>query len=128
MIYLVLLAVNVLLLFFIRSEKKYAWICISIWLLLIISFIYWMIASSHVEKIYWSGEEMLKTMNGFKRFNHRFFHCISFQTLLTLIFQIVGYKKTRFPNFYKWTYFIFLALLILNSILEVMLTIVPNGL
>lgn len=126
MIYLLLLAFNILLLFFIRSQKKYAWVCIAIWLLLIISFVCWRSATNDFARSYWSGEEMVKTMSDFKKFNFTFIHCISFQTLLTFIFQIVGYKKTTLPHLYKWTYFIFLGLLILNSVLEVMLAIVPS--
>jgi hypothetical protein len=123
MIYLLVLAVNILLLFFLRSEKKYWLVPISIWILMFSFFIvclksfFWQF-QNNPEGAY-ADQDRLSTF--FVEHSTTFIYCIVLQTFLTFIVQIIGYKMTTTKTIYKWTGVIFLLLLILIGMIELIL-------
>lgn len=65
--------------------------------------------------------------NEIKRAALNFIRLLGFQTLLTLIIQIVGYYKTKRTNLFWWTQTAFILLTIAYLILELLLAITPSG-
>ena len=111
MVYFALLTANILLLYFIRSDNKYWFLSISLWALLLLSFILWRAHSDNqirtLETKYWKTAEnkefgKFDAWNQLKasekqaqKFNVVFLYCIALQTLITFICQIVGQRRTK---------------------------------
>jgi hypothetical protein len=139
---LILLAVNLSAIFLVRSEKKFL-ISILFWAILFVSFIvlhhinYVSIqrlerqyANSMVGKNYgdfqlWQNleHERSRTLQS----NRDWSRLLGIQTILTFIFQIVAYRKTRNKNAFWWTRTGFGLLTFIYFILELFAAIVPTG-
>jgi hypothetical protein len=150
MIYVLILSLNILLLLIYRADNRYWLVTIPIWTLLFISFIIWRTNNdkqiSRLNTAYWQSadENKIKDSENFrgdnniwknledskayvKEYNSIFLNSIFFQTILTFITQLVGYKTTRTKKTYKWTSITFGIVLTLNVWLEIMMGIVPTG-
>jgi|GEM_PF-4669309 len=142
MVYFIIVTLNILLLYFIRSDKKYWFLPIPLWTLLLLSFISWRAQSDNQirtdEAKYWKTAEnkdfgdsevwnkLKATEKHAQKFNMVFLYCITLQTLITFICQIVGQRQTK-QKIYKWTKPIFGVLFILAFLLIAMIGIVPTG-
>ena len=152
MTYFVLLTLNILFIYFIKSDTKYWLLSIPLWCLLIGIFLIWRnITDTNIKRLdtaYWKSaddnkikdstnsrgdENIYKRLEDskayFTKYNFTFFNSIFFQTILTFIIQLIGYKKTSSSSktTYKWTSIIFGLLLLVNLFLEVLIAIVPTG-
>lgn len=129
---------NILLVYFLRTEKKYWFISISIWTMLIASIILWrQVNETKIDKLdhaYWksaeiniSGDnkiykELIEAKSYFEKYNLKFIHAIFVQTILTFAFQIVGFKRTSLKRTYQWTAIIFCFLTLFILFLEISLS------
>ncbi len=150
MIYFSAILLNFLVLYFFKSDSKYWLVSTIIWTLLILVFIVWRMTTdaqiSHLDSSYWESAEYLKKINPenwrgdekifieleqkkmqVKKINLILLKLIFLQTFLTFISQLIGYEKTKLKSTYKLSSIIFGILLILNFILFLLISIVPNG-
>ncbi|PVD51807.1 hypothetical protein DC498_12180 [Terrimonas sp.] len=150
MTYFILLTLNILIVYFVKSDHKYWLLSIPLWTLLIGTFLlwrnindtkilrldtaYWESANDNKIKdsTNWRGDEtiykQLENKKAYvKKYNFIFLNSIFFQTLLTFIFQIIGYKKTIIKTTYRRTSIIFGIALLINLILELLMSVVPTG-
>jgi Na+/proline symporter len=132
------LTINILFVYFIKSEKKYWLLSIPLWALVFSSFILWRTNSDkHIQAMeteYWNEKkednakwdslELAKKKA--QKINMIFIYFIGLQTLITFICQIVGQRQTE-QKIYKWTKPIFGVLFIFIFLLIVMMGIVPAG-
>jgi hypothetical protein len=107
-VYLLILTLNILFVYFIKSDNKYWLLSIPFWILLFSTFIYWRTNSDReiqtLETQYWStldklnididiekADEIdqLKKQTGVV--NRTFIYAIGLQTLLNFTFQIIGH-------------------------------------
>ncbi len=142
MLYLALLTVNILFIYFVKSDKKYWLLSIPLWVILISGFILWrtnsdrQIQNSEIEydKTFQGKEygdnaiwnklsEQKKTA---QKLNMTFVHLIGLQTFVTFIFQIFGHRETK-QKTYKWTKVIFGVLFALVFLIIAMMGVVPTG-
>lgn len=147
---LILFTFNILLLFIIRTEKKYWLSTIPIWILLILSFIIWRNIydgkTKELDKAYWKSAEEKKMEDSenwrgdeniwknleaskayVKKYNAEFLNSIFLQTILTFTAQLIGYKKTSAKKTYRWTVYLYGVILSLNLFLELLMKIIPTG-
>jgi hypothetical protein len=80
----------------------------------------------------WRGDESIyKSLEDskayVKKYNFTFLNSIFFQTILTFITQLIGYRKTSTKATYKWTSIAFGIVLLINLCLELLMSIVPTG-
>lgn len=150
MTYFILPALNIFIVYFIKSDHKYWLLSIPLWTLLIGTFLLWRnINDSKIKRLdtaywksandnkikdqaSWRGDENIYKQSEekkayVKKYNVIFLNAIFFQTILTFIFQVIGYRKTSFKTGYRWTSFIFGIALLINLILELLISIVPTG-
>ena len=143
MIYILILTINILLLYFIDTDKKYFLVTIPLWTILIVTLIYWRSYNDNkidrIETSYWKSaenkirgedklwEQLNKSKSIVQKDNMTFLQCILLQTILTFIFQVVGYRSTANKKVYKWTSIIFGILTLINLLLQLMIGIVPTG-
>jgi ABC-type transport system involved in multi-copper enzyme maturation permease subunit len=143
MTYILILTLNILLVFFLRTETKYWLITITIWTLLIFSFIIWRQINDakidQIDRAYWESaesksrgddkiyEDLNEAKNYVQRNNMTFIHAIFLQSILTFSYQIVGFKRTSLKKTYTWTTVIFCILTTLILLLEFLLSSVPTG-
>ena len=143
MIYFALLVMNILFVYFFKSDNKYWLLSIPLWTVLILSFILWRINSdSHIqalEKEYWKNTENKEYGDSNKwgnlqqaeregqKLNMMFIYCITLQTFVTFAFQITGGMRTKL-EMYRYTRLIFGILFSLVILVIVMMGIVPSGL
>lgn len=150
MTYFILLTLNILFVYFLKSDKKYWQLSIPFWCLLVGTFLvwrnindtkitrldtaYWKSANDNKIKdsTNWRGDEgiyeNLEDSKAYvKKYNVTFLNSIFIQTILTFISQLIGYKKTSSKTTYKWTSIIFGIVLIINLCLEVLMAVVPTG-
>ena len=140
MIFLLLLATNILLTFLIKTGNRYWLVSVPLTLLLIIGFIGWRIAKDNKikqqEANYWNSagtknygdhgewiklDEMIKEG---RKLNATFIDLVVLQAFLTCIFQIIGRMKTT-VRIYKWTSWTFTIFFIVMLLLRTMMSIVP---
>ena len=150
MTYFILLILNSLFVYLAKSDNKYWLLSIPLWCLLIGAFLiwrnindtnitrldtaYWKSADNNKMKdsTNWRGDESIyKNLEDNKtyvrKYNFTLLNSIFFQTFLTFITQLIGYRKTSSKTTYKWTSIIFGIILLLNLCLEVLMAIVPTG-
>ncbi len=80
----------------------------------------------------WRGDEiiyndLITTKTYVKKHNVIFLNTIFLQTILTFIFQLIGFKRTSLKTMYKGTSIVFGIMLIINLWLAVLMEIVPTG-
>jgi hypothetical protein len=149
-IYFILLTLNILFVYFIKSDHKYWSLSIPLWCLLIGTFLlwrnindtkikqldtaYWKSADENKirDSTNWRGDETIyKQLEDKKsyvnKYNFSFLNSIFVETILTFIFQVIGYKNTSIKKTYKWTSTIFGIALLINLILELLISVVPTG-
>lgn len=142
MLYLVLFTINILFIYSLKSDKKYWLLSIPLWIILISGFIFWRTNSDRQIKnlaIEYDRTFQGKEYGNFaiwhkvgqqkkaaQKLNMAFVHLIGLQTLMTFIFQIIGYSQTR-QRKYKWTKIIFGILFALTFLIMVMMEFVPFG-
>ena len=149
MTFILILAINIILLVLVRTDRRYWLVSIPLWTIVISSFVLW--RNFHDKKIdqieteYWKSADANKKLNPdnssgdrivwkelesskdyVQKFNMIFLHSVFLQTILTFISQIIGYKKTNLKKTYKWTSIIFGVLTLLSLFLELMIAIVPT--
>lgn len=137
MIFILILILNILFLFFIKSQKKYWQIPILIWSVLILTFIGWRTYSDtnyhKLENSYWKKTSIIEfnKLNEIKDSiitnNMLFLNIIGFQTFITFVFQNIGFYKTDEKKTYKWTALIFAILTLTSTILLILIGIVPSS-
>ena len=142
MIYLVLLTINILFVYFIKSDKKYWLLSIPLWTLIFSGFILWRTNSDrHIKALeaeYWKTAEnkeygdfnkrdnLEQTEKRAQQLNMTFIYCIGLQTLITFVCQIAGQMRTR-QKIYLWTKLIFGVLFAAVFLLIAMMGIIPSG-
>jgi hypothetical protein len=143
MIYFALLVMNILFVYFFKSDNKYWLLSIPLWTLLILSFILWRINSDHhiqaLEKEYWKNAENKEYGDSNKwghlqqaeregqKLNMTFIYCITLQTFVTFALQMAGRMRTK-QEIYRYTRLIFGILFSLVILVIAMMGIVPSGL
>lgn len=150
MIFILILIINVVLLFMLRSDKRYWFVTIPIWTVLLSFFIIWRIhydkEISRLDTAYWKSADENKfkdndNWHGYDKFwkeledskavvkkhNATFLDSIFLQTILTFIAQVIGYRVTTAKKTYKWTAIIFGILFLINLCLKISMSIVPTG-
>ena len=142
MIYFTLLLINILFLYFFKTDNKYWLLSLPLWTLLISSFIFWRINSDRhyqaLEKEYWKTAEN-KEYGDFNKWwnlqlgekkaqhlNQVLIYCIALQTFITFICQMAGGMRTN-QEIYRHTRFIFGILFVLVILVLVLLRIIPSG-
>jgi hypothetical protein len=148
--YFILLILNILFVYFLKSDKKYWLLSIPLWCLLVGAFLVWRNISdskvTRLDRAYWKSaedskikdttnwrgdESIYKTLEDskayIKQYNFTFLNSIFIQTILTFIAQRIGYVKTASKKTYKWTSIIFGIILLINLCLEILIAIVPTG-
>ena len=141
MTFIILLTVNILFIYFIKSDKKYWLLSIPLWTILISGFIFWRISNDrqikNLEKEYWKTTEnrgwgdydkrtkLEEAKKHVQKFNMTFVYLIGLQTLITFILQIVGQRRTT-QKTYRWTKIIFGILFFFIFLLIAMMGIVPS--
>lgn len=149
-IYFILLTLNILFVYFIKTDHKYWLLSIPLWCLLIGAFLLWRNINdaqiTRLDTAYWksAGDNRIKDSTNWhgdetiyrqledkkghiKKYNFSFLKSIFLQTALTFIFQVIGYKKTSTKTIYKRTSIVFGIALFLNLILELLISVVPIG-
>ena len=142
MSYLVLLAINIFFIYFLKSEKKYWLLSIPLWIILISGFIIWRTNNDRqIEKLEiqydktFQGKEygdfsmwdkIAHQKKAAQKLNMTFVYLIGLQTFITFIFQIIGHSQTR-QRTYKWTKIVFGVLFALTFIIIAMMGVVPSG-
>jgi len=140
-IYFTLIIVNILFIYFIKSDNKYWLLSIPLSIALTSGFFGWRIISDNeiykLNKEYWKTTEktgigdynklkyLQKTQEHARKNNTVLIYLIGLQTFITFFFQVAGRKLTK-QNPYKWTSRIFGILFILIFILIVLMGIVPS--
>ena len=143
MAYIGLLIISIFLLLVLRTDMRFCLATIPLWIILLFSFFIW---QQHydskiniLDAAYWKSAEnqirgddkIYSDLNETKKYvlqyNLTFIHLISFQTLLTFLFQILGYRLATMKNIYIWTSGLFGVILLLNLILIIMISVVPTG-
>lgn len=150
MIYLLLLALNVVLVLIYRADKRIWLLTIPIWTLLFSFFITWRIYNdkkiSQLDIAYWKSadENKMKAADNWrgddtiwkdlvdkkayvKKQNEVFLNAIFLQTILTFIAQLIGLKATISKKTYRWTSTAFGIVFVINLWLEILMAIVPTG-
>lgn len=151
MTYIVVLLVNVILLFVYKSERRFWVLPISLWVLIVLSFVFWRLymerKNTEFEKKYrnsaaqnlqkdttqsssgdfriWNEWSEMKEI--FKENNSVFLNTILLQTFFTYLAQVVGYKFTTSKRIYKWTKTLFGILFLICFWFAIMLAIVPSA-
>ena len=142
MLYLVILILNILFIYFVKSDKKYWLVSIPLWIILILAFIFWRTNSDR--QIQNFEIEYNKTFQGkeygdfaiwnklgdqkktAQKLNLTFVYLIGLQTFITFILQTIGHKLTR-QKTYKWTKVVFGILFALVFLIFVMMGVVTSG-
>jgi hypothetical protein len=148
--YFILLTLNILWVYLSKSENKYWLLSIPLWCLLVGIFFAWRNISeekiARLDTAYWKsaddnklkdstswrGDEAIyknleKSRANVKKYNSTFLNTIFLQSVLTFVAQVIGYRKTSLKAIYRWSSIIFGVIFLLNSILEVLLSVVPTG-
>ena len=142
MVYIILLIINILFVYFIKSDKKFWLLSIPLWTVLLLSLICWRIYNDNqinkLETEYWKTTEnkgygdynkrnkLEKAEKNAQKINTTFIYLIGLQTLVTFIFQIAGQRQTKKIT-YNWTKIIFGILFVLILFLLLLMAIVPSG-
>lgn len=143
MIYFAILTLNILFVYFIKSDNKYWLLSIPFWILLFSTFIYWRTNSDReiqtLETQYWStlkklnididideADKIEQLKKQARAINMTFIYAIGLQTLLTFALQIIGHIRTK-RKLYRWSKIIFGILFALVFFLIAMMGIVPSG-
>lgn len=150
MTYFILLTINILFVYFVKSDNKYWLLSIPLWCLLIGIFLIWRNITdtniARLETAYWKSADNNKIKDStnwrgdegiykkledkktyLNKYNFNFLNSIFLQTIMTFIFQLIGYKRTSFKTTYRRTSIIFGMALLINLILEILISIVPTG-
>ncbi len=140
--FFLLLAVNLIPLFYLRSTFRFWIICIPLWFCMLVGFLLWRHTHdteiSRLEIAYqksagsknygdqniWGSLEALRTSGRIT--NQKILHEIFFQTLVMWLLQIAGLRRTK-RNYYFWLSWITGLLLLAALILGALMGIVPSG-
>ncbi|MBS1608905.1 MAG: hypothetical protein JSS70_09120 [Bacteroidetes bacterium] len=145
-----MLTINISFIYSVRSDNKYWLFSIPLWVLLLGTFLLWRNINdakiTELDRAYWKSvdENKIKDSTSWrgretiyklledkkayvKKYNPDFLTSIFFQTILTFVFQLIGYRKTSFKTRYKWTSIIFGIFLLINLYLELLMSIVQSG-
>jgi len=148
--YLTILLVNILILYSLKTDKRYWIVPIPLWTILVLFFILWKFKNdkviSQLDTAYWQsadynkkinlenwrGDEKIynkleETKSYVRKYNNILLNSIFLQTILTFISQVIGYKRTSLKKTYKLTSTVFGVLLILNFFLFLLMAITPTG-
>ena len=139
---LVLFLINLFLAILIKSHRRF-WISILVWSLLLVTVLFLKevnhsIVEKHEKEYYtdmgsksygnhelWQKLKKQQTLIQLK--NITMFRLLGFQTFLTFIVQIIGYRKTRNHNVFWWTGLAFGILTMLYFIFEFLMGVIPSG-
>ena len=150
MIYLILITLNILIAYFIKSDHKYWLFSIPLWCLLIGAFLLWRNINdakiSQLDTSYWKSADDNKIKDStnwrgdeniwkrledsrmyVKKYNTTFLNSLLLQTFLTFLAQIIGYKKTTLKRTYKRTAITFGIIFAINLWLQLLLSVLPTG-
>jgi len=140
-LYLGLLAINIVVLNLAKCDNKYWLVSIPLWILLVGSFIVWRDTSDKQYRLNEKDYEKSAKIKGYdydkldklenlqksnKTKNQIFLTLIAIQTFVTFVLQVIGHNKTD-QHRYRLTKYIFGILTILVLILTFMIGIVPTG-
>jgi uncharacterized membrane protein YeiB len=139
MIFLLLLAVNGLPLFLLKTSKKYWIISIPVWILLLTVLIVWRIRDDRVvnssEKAYYATfgkksfgtreawDEMEKAGSTAAADSRKIFVGVGFQTLCVFVLMVTGHRRTK-DRRYKWGSWFFGCCTVFVIFLDVLMTII----
>ena len=135
MIYLLLLALNVVLVLIYRADKRIWLLTIPIWTLLFSFFITWRIYNdkkiSQLDIAYWKSadENKMKAADNWRGDDTIWKDLVDIflQTILTFVAQLIGLKTTISKKTYRWTSIAFGIVFVINLWLEILMAIVPTG-
>jgi hypothetical protein len=150
MIYILILALNIILLLLIRTGRRFWLVSIPLWVIIFASFVLWRNYQNRkidrIDMAYWKSADLNKKLNPnnsrgdeailkeleestnyVNKFNMPFVHGNFFQTILTFISQIIGFKQTEFKKTYRWTSIIFGLLTLLGFVFEFLIGLPAGG-
>jgi hypothetical protein len=142
MVFLILLAANLLPVVFLSTPKKYGIVSVSIWILLLSGFMAWRLRHDqmlHTREKAYSESVGTRTYGDYDKWEalsdirelvtrgtREIMYWLGFQTLLTFVLLLTGYYKTKNKRYLRAAGF-FGFCLVCFVILEAMMGIVPAG-